>query len=154
MLSLKKAQREDLKDLHRVQVLSFQSLYDKYEDYETSPATESLERIAVRFEQEYTDYLLIMDEDICVGMMRVCDFGDTCRVSPICILPEHQGKGCAQKAMLLAEAAYPNAKKWMLDTIAQEAKLCYLYEKLGYRRTGKQETIKPGMDIVFYEKQL
>lgn len=45
-------------------------------------------------------------------------------------------------------------KKWTLDTIAQEAKLCYLYEKLGYRRTGKQETIKPGMDIVFYEKRL
>lgn len=154
MISLKKAQQGDLELLYRVQVVSFRPLLEKYRDYETSPAAESIERIVERFEQDYTDYLLILEEGVCVGMMRVCNFGDTCRISPICILPEYQGRGYSQKAMLLAEATYSHAKKWTLDTIAQEAKLCYLYEKLGYRRTGKQETIKPGMDIVFYEKRL
>jgi hypothetical protein len=56
--------------------------------------------------------------------------------------------------MVLLENRYLGAEKWTLDTIRQEQKLCYLYEKLGYVATGKQETIQPGMDIVFYEKNV
>ena len=44
------------------------------------------------------------------------------------------------------------AKSWNLDTIKQEPKLCHLYEKMGYRRTEKKNTIKEGMTLVFYEK--
>jgi hypothetical protein len=40
----------------------------------------------------------------------------------------------------------------MLDTILQEAGNCYLYEKLGYKKTGKTEKINDKMDIVYYEK--
>ena len=40
----------------------------------------------------------------------------------------------------------------MLDTILQEEGNCYLYEKLGYKRTGKIEHINERMDIVYYEK--
>lgn len=152
MLRLKKVERQNLDELHRIQVLSFQSLLDKYQDFATSPAAESVERIIQRFEEPFTDYYLIMLNDDAIGMIRVCNHGEFCRVSPICILPEHQGHGYAQQAMVLAEAAYPHIRKWTLDTIAQEPKLCHLYEKLGYRRTGKMETIKDGMDIVFYEK--
>lgn len=50
------------------------------------------------------------------------------------------------------EALYPEAAHWELDTIKQEPKLCHLYEKLGYRQTGKEEELQPGMTIVFYEK--
>ena len=41
---------------------------------------------------------------------------------------------------------------WMLDTILQEESNCYLYEKLGYKRTGRIEKINERMDIVYYEK--
>ena len=39
-----------------------------------------------------------------------------------------------------------------LDTILQEEGNGYLYEKLGYKRTGKIENINERMDIVYYEK--
>ena len=52
------------------------------------------------------------------------------------------------------EKLYPDAILWKLDTIAQEEYLCRLYEKLGYRKTGKTETVQPGMDLVFYEKNM
>jgi hypothetical protein len=52
------------------------------------------------------------------------------------------------------EDYYCDAKKWELDTILQEKGLCHLYEKLGYRKTGKTEEIKEGMTIVFYEKHM
>ena len=37
-------------------------------------------------------------------------------------------------------------------SILQEKGNCYLYEKMGYHRTGKIEKINEQMDIVFYEK--
>ena len=46
-----------------------------------------------------------------------------------------------------------NGEKWELDTILQEKKLCYLYEKMGYQKTGKTEKIKDGMDLVYYAKE-
>jgi hypothetical protein len=43
---------------------------------------------------------------------------------------------------------------WELDTIKQEGKLCHLYEKMGYKQTGREETIKEGMTLVFYARNL
>lgn len=107
-----------------------------------------------RFREKTTNYYLICWNEQNIGMIRVCDFGTMCRISPTCILPEFQGLGYAQRAIILVEALFPKAEKWTLDTIRQEKKLCYLYEKLGYVPTGKHETIQPGMDIVFYEKNV
>lgn len=39
-----------------------------------------------------------------------------------------------------------------LDTILQEKGNCYLYEKMGYRKTGKTEKINDRLTLVFYEK--
>ena len=154
MITLKKAGRADLMEIHRIQVASFQALLDKYQDYGTNPAAEGFEWILERFQEKTTDYYLICLNEQNIGMVRVCDLGTMCRVSPIGILPEFQGRGFAQKVMVLLENRYLGAEKWTLDTIRQEQKLCYLYEKLGYVATGKQETIQPGMDIVFYEKNV
>ena len=72
----------------------------------------------------------------------------------ILILPEYQNKGLAQQAIKKVESLYPDAEYWRLDTIAQEDKLCHLYSKMGYQKTGEIEHIKDGMDIVFFEKQM
>ena len=55
--------------------------------------------------------------------------------------------------MKCIEEAYKNISRFTLDTIKQEKKLCYLYEKLGYLRTGKEEQLHDNMTIVFYEKK-
>ena len=110
--------------------------------------------IQQRFQQPYTDYYLIEAEGETVGMLRVCDFGVNCRLSPICILPEFRGKNYARQAISAMEQLYPEAKTWQLDTIAQEEYLCRLYESVGYRETGKTENLKEGMDLVFYAKEI
>lgn len=153
-ISLKNAVYDDCALIHSMQVRSFISLLQKYEDYDSSPAAESLDRIQQRFEQSFTDYYLIMAEDQTVGMLRVCNFGLNCRLSPICILPEYQGRGYAQMAITLMEKLYPEAMRWQLDTIAQEEKLCHLYEKMGYRKTGKTEQVKDDMNLIYYEKEM
>ena len=104
--------------------------------------------------QDATDYYLILAKGHQIGAVRVQRLPENvCRVSPIFILPAFQGKGYAQAAMEALEEMYPQAEAWRLDTIKEEAKLCHLYEKLGYRRTGQEEVLQPGMTIVYYEKQ-
>ena len=152
-ISLEKAARVDIPQLHTMQVEAFQPLLDIYQDFDLSPAAESVEKIIARFEQPFTTYWFITLDGQRVGGLRVCDFGERCRLSPMFILPGYQGRGIAQKAITLMEQQYPDAKVWELDTILQEAKLCHLYEKMGYKATGRVEHIKEGMDIVFYEKQ-
>jgi GNAT superfamily N-acetyltransferase len=154
MVTLRKALESDCPTIHRIQVKSFSPLLAVYQDYASSPAAESLEQVLRRFAQSFTDYYLICLDETPVGMIRVCDFGEECRVSPVCMLPEYQGRGLARAAMLRAETLYPAAKRWSLDTIAQEAGLCRFYESLGYRLTGKTERIKEGMDLVYYRKDV
>lgn len=107
-----------------------------YRDYESNPAAENLEQVEQRQ----------------IGFVRVCEFGSTCRVSPLCILPEYQRKGYGRLAMEELERQYPRAETWTLETIAQEEGLCRFYESLGYRPTGTAEHLQPGMDIQRYEK--
>lgn len=154
VISLRKATYDDCLLLHMIQVKSFIGLLQKYNDFDSSPAAESLDQIQQRFLQSYTDYYLILVDGETVGMLRVCDFGIKCRLSPICILPEYRGHGYASQAIHLMEKQYPEAILWELDTILQEEYLCRLYERIGYRRTGKTEHIKDGMDLVFYEKNM
>lgn len=39
-----------------------------------------------------------------------------------------------------------------LDTILQEAGICHLYEKVGYRQTGRIRKVNDCMTLVFYRK--
>lgn len=154
VISLRKAEYKDCPLIHSIQVKSFIGLLQKYNDFDSNPAAESLDRIQQRFQQPFTDYYLINAEEQIVGMLRVCNFGINCRLSPICILPEYRGRGYATMAIRAMEKLYPEAIVWKLDTILQEDHLCRLYESLGYRKTGKTELVKEGMDLVYYEKYM
>lgn len=154
MITLQKAGIEDARTIHAMQVQAFQGLLEKYQDYATNPAAEPVEKILWRMRAEGSCYFFILRDKEAIGAIRIVDNGAKCRVSPVYILPEYQGRGYAQQAMLLAEKLYPQASLWELDTIQEEPRLCHLYEKLGYRRTGQTTQIQPGMTIVYYEKTI
>ncbi len=140
-ISIKKADKSDLEKLYEMQLSAFRPLLDQYKDYETSPAAEPFERTLQRFHSEHVSYHLIMLGTEVIGAVRVRWNGDLYVLAQILIMPEYQGLGYAQEAIRLVEAMYPNASRWSLDTIAQEGKLCHLYEKLGYHKTGKTEHV-------------
>ena len=62
--------------------------------------------------------------------------------------------GCEIKFVCEIEALREDAECWRLDTIEQEEKLCHLYAKMGYHKTGETEHVKDGMDLVFFEKRV
>lgn len=115
---------------------------------------ESMDKILMRLNQPFTYYYFIEADNTIVGAIRVVDkheAGKTKRISPIFVMQEHRNKGLAQKAMILAEEIH-GCSNCELDTILQEKGNCYLYEKMGYRQTGRTEVINDKMTLVFYKK--
>lgn len=68
------------------------------------------------------------------------------------ILSEYQGKGIAQKAITLVEEMFPKAISWELATILEEKRNCYLYEKMGYKKTGVKKKLNENATLIFYKK--
>lgn len=154
-VKLSRARVDDATELHTMQIEAFRELLEKYQDFDTSPANESVEKVEARLRQDFTYFYFICIGTQKAGAVRVIDhkeFGINKRISPIFILPQFQGRGIAQKAIRLCEEIHGN-ENWELDTILQEPQNCHLYEKMGYRRTGKTEVINEKLTLVFYEKK-
>ena len=153
-MKLVRANIQDAENIWKMQIAAFSDLYAKYQDPETSPATETLEKTIMRLEQSYTYFYYIVVDDAIVGAMRVIDDKEEGKykfLSPIFIMKEFRGRGYAQKAIQLAEEIH-GSSGWTLDTILQEKGNCYLYEKMGYRQTGEAKVINERMTLVFYKK--
>lgn len=154
-VKLLRANIDNAKEIHAMQVEAFKELFEKYQDFDTSPANENVEKVEARLKQDFTFYYFICIGQQKVGAIRIVDkmeAGKNKRISPIFILPEFQGKGFAQKAIRLCEEIHGSAN-WELDTILQERRNCHLYEKMGYRQTGKTEVINERLTLTFYEKR-
>ncbi|MDE6748431.1 MAG: GNAT family N-acetyltransferase [Lachnospiraceae bacterium] len=153
-IKLLRASVDDAKELHAMQIESFKELLEKYQDFDTSPGNESVEKVETRLKQDFTYYYFICTGVRKVGAIRIVDKkeeGINKRISPLFVLPEFQGLGIAQEAIRLCEEIH-GSKNWELDTILQESKNCHLYEKMGYQQTGKTEVINERLTLVFYEK--
>lgn len=153
-VKLKRIDIEEAEKLWKMQVEAFQDLYEKYQDTETSPATEKIDKILMRLNQPFTYYYWIETENITIGAIRIVDkkeAGESKRISPVFVMAEYRNKGFAQKAMQLAEEIHGDSN-WELETILQEKGNCYLYEKMGYQQTGKTEVINEKMTLVYYKK--
>ena len=141
--------------IYEMQKKSFTPLLKIYQDFETSPANQTVEHIIARLSQSFTDYYIIKYAEVNVGAIRIVKKENKVyRVSPIFILPEFQRRGIAQNVFSIVEDLYCDAIMWELDTVLQEQRNCYLYEKLGYKRTDKMKVINDRMTIVSYEKHM
>lgn len=151
-MKLIRAGSDDAQALWQMQVQAFSGLLEKYRDYGTSPAAEKLEKVQARL-SDGSFFYFICEGGEKVGAVRVIDHGDSSakRISPIFILKQYRGKGCATQAIKLAEQLH-GEHNWALETILQEKGNCRLYERLGYKRTGRIDKINEYMDLVYYEK--
>lgn len=153
-INLVKANVTDAELIHKMQIEAFAKLLNKYQDFDTSPAIEPIEKVMWRLEQNTTYFYLIEYKNKYVGAIRVVDNKDGItpkKISPLFILPAYQNKGIAQQAITEAEKIHGNTN-WELGTILQEKGNCYLYEKMGYNQTGKNKQINDKLTLVFYKK--
>lgn len=150
-ISLKKASIEDAEELLALQREVFMPLYKKYNDHETSPVTQTMERFKAKFGRG--DYFKILFEAELAGSVFVYEKSPgLMRLHIINILEKYHNKGIAQAVMKRLEIMYPEADAWELDTILTEERNCYLYEKMGYKRTGEAKVINQDLTIIRYRK--
>lgn len=150
-IHLKRAQLSDAEAMHRMQVQAFLPLLNKYHDTAISPACESVQRVREKIASDR--YYFILAGDAVVGGIRVVlHAGRPKVISPLFILGDHQNRGFATRAIREAERLH-GEHHWRLDTILEEPGNCHLYEKLGYRRVGEPQRVRPNMTIVDYEKE-
>ena len=152
-VQLIRATTKDAEHIWKMQVESFSALLDKYEDFETNPASEPVDRVIERLEQSSTYYYYIKVSEDIVGAIRVInDLNKSQKwISPLFVLPKFQNQGIAQKAIAKAEELH-GAANWKLATILQEEGNCHLYERMGYYKTGKTKVINERMTLVYYQK--
>lgn len=158
LIELKLVTEAEAECLHRLQIEAFMPLYEKYQDDESSPAKESLERVTEKIVEVNSDFYFIMFAGEEIGGVRVrwhqgeTVFENVNWISPIFIIPEFQNKGIASKVIEQLFDIYPNTIEWRLDTIKQEPGNCHLYEKCGFVRVGDDIVVNEKMTLVNYVK--
>lgn len=153
-ISLIKANLKDAELIWKMQTEAFAGLLEHYQDTDTSPANEPIEKIISRLNQSFTYYYLIQIEEKKVGAIRVVDkkeYGKNKIISPLFILPSYRNKGIAQEAIIAVEKIHGDTH-WELATILQEKGNCHLYEKMGYHTTGQTKQVNDKLTLVFYKK--
>lgn len=150
---LEKATENDAQIIFDIQVRAFMPLLSKYKDYETNPANETIERVITRINNPKGVFYKILADDKIIGAIYVYWKEEVqFWISPMFILPSYQGKGIAQRAITLIEEMFPQATTWELATILEEERNCYLYEKMGYNKTGVSKKLNENTTLIFYKK--
>lgn len=155
-ITLQLATETDAQAIHDLQIEAFTPLVEKYRDYNTSPATEPLEKTVRRLRHPAGHYYMILADGELAGAINIFrkEIKGSLWISPIFIAPSFQGRGIGQQAMQMAEQKFSNDRTWELSTLAEETGNCYLYEKLGYKRTDRTEKINERTTLVYYKKEL
>lgn len=154
-IKLEKASIENAAEIHKMQVNAFAVLLKKYQDLDTNPGNDTMEKVVSKLERVDTKYYFIKYDNKNVGIIHIKQIEPAImNLKTFFVLPEYQGKGIAQMAIKKIEEIHAEVKEWRLDTILQENGNCYLYEKMGYVKTGETKHIKDGMDLVYYVKKL
>ena len=93
-IALVKAKESDMIEIWEMQVKAFESLLEKYQDYDMSPATESYENILNKYKQPWTSYYFIVRNNEKVGAVRVMDRkdGSRKRIATIWIMPAYRNQ--------------------------------------------------------------
>ena len=149
-----KFKENDIDTVFEIQRAAYKPLYDKYQDKHTNPYLESKETVLQKYMRKGTIGYIFLKEEVPVGAVRIIFSHESKsgRISALAVHPQYQGQGIAQQALLEIEKKHSDTQRWFLDTIMQEPGNCHLYEKLGYKRTGKTEKMNENMTLVDYEK--
>jgi GNAT superfamily N-acetyltransferase len=142
--------KEEAQKLLGIQKKAFADDLEKYQDDESSPVNEPVERLIRKIEL-FHHYTIWLHSQI-VGGVDVRDLGEgRYRLNRIFLSPDVQGKGLGTKIMELIEKEFPEADEWSLDTPHLNVRNHYFYEKLGFSKVGEHQ-VTDKLRLVDYVK--
>ncbi len=154
-ITLEKATESDAAVLFQMQIDSFSPLLHKYKDYETNPANEPIEKTIFRINNPSSNFYKMIIDSRLVGAICISqkELPYNFWISPMFIHPIYQGIGIAQKVLILIEEMFPEAQSFELATILEEERNCFLYEKMGYKRTEVTKKLNDKTTLIYYKKE-
>lgn len=143
------ARQEDLKDILKLQYLSYQSEALLHNNYLIQPLTQSLEEVLEEFKKG-TVLKGIDDDGNIIGSIRGYTEGNIVFIGKIMVHPDYQGKGYGSQLINAMEEIYPN-HRYELFTSNKSIKNLNIYKHLGYVRF-KEENISTDLKLIYLEK--
>lgn len=162
MIEVRLTKPEEAPVLAEIQRRAFEPLYERYHD-EGNPCLRGEEDVLRRLNSPVYRYFTILDDDAIVGGVLYRCAGQTpageelgsgrIYLQRVYVEPALQGKGIAQKAILLCEAKMPEWKYCSVDFPEDLEKNRRCYERAGFEDTGIRVEVQPGLTLAYFEKQ-
>lgn len=116
-----------------IQREAFKEDLDKYQDYDTSPATEAIEKLMRKINNSF--HYTVFQENTIIGGIEVRKLSETqFYLNRVYLSPNYQNKGIGAKLMGFVENEFPEASEWTLSTPYMNYRNHYFYEKFGYKK--------------------
>lgn len=139
-------------ELLKIQREAFYSDLLKYKDYDTNPATESLDNFLFRM-QNSLHYSILVDDKLAGGVCIFIQTNTHYYLNSIFLSSRFQNKGLGSKILQKLERGFPHVRKWSLHTPKDDHRNRHFYEKLGFKNTG-EEPINQYLTLINYEKNM
>lgn len=146
--------------LASIQQAAFKPLYEAYHD-EGNPYLRDERDILCRFNEKYRYFTILCDGEIVGGVLyRVSgkrspwdELGDgEYYLQRVYVDPACQNRGIARRAILLCEREFPDATVFYVDFPEDLEKNRRLYERVGFRDTGKRIREDGAPRLAMYKK--
>ena len=152
MIELREIKRRELILALIQHRMGFMPIFLKYRD-KINPVFRNYFDFIKYYKSPKITMLWIVFDGKKVGQIWIKTSDDYASVARIFVLKKWQNRGIAQQAISQSERIFYSYNLWKLETIMQEKKNCYLYEKMGYEQTGQQKKVNKRMTLIYYEKR-
>lgn len=146
---IKKAQKEDLGEILKLQYLAYQSEARLFGDMDIPPLKQTIEEVYEEF-RKGTILKAVDGEGAIIGSVRAYQEGGTVYIGKLMVHPNMQKRGIGTKLLLEMEKEYPN-QRYELFTSTKSISNIRLYEKLGYE-IFKEEAVSRELQFVYLQK--
>lgn len=146
---IKKAQKEDLEEILKLQYLAYQSEAKLFGNMDIPPLMQTLEEVYDGF-QKGAILKAVDDGGIIIGSVRAYQDGGTVYIGKLMVHPSKQGQGIGTQLLLEMEKQYLN-QRYELFTSTRSEKNIALYQKLGYE-IFDEEQVTEELRFVYMEK--
>lgn len=149
MILIKKAQKEDLEGILKLQYLAYQSEAKLFGDIDIPPLKQTIEEVYDEF-QKGTVLKAVDDRGVIIGSVRAYQESGTVYIGKLMVHPKMQKKGIGTRLLLEIENEYPS-QRYELFTSTKSINNIRLYERLGYK-IFKQEAVSQELQFMYLQK--
>ena len=149
MILIEKAQKEDLKEILKLQHLAYQSEAKLFGDMDIPPLKQTIEEVDEEFEKG-TFLKVVDDSGAIIGSVRAYEENGTIYIGKLMVHPKMQKQGIGTQLLLAMENEFPN-HRYELFTSSKSISNIRLYERFGYK-IFKEEAVSEELQFVYLEK--